>query len=315
MRGGLMRWVYRIGRRAIPAGAKRTARRVLRPVRAILPEPAIIAMAAVRRYKANIGTYPNLINPKSFNEKLLQRIVFDRKSIWTQLQDKYTAREYVKARLGEDILPRRYWVTKDPSDIPFEALPDRFAVKATHGSGWYYLVREKTRVNRQELIDACRSWLSRNYYYVEREWVYKHIDPRILVEEYIDDGTGPDPIRYKLYVFHGSVRVVYVGVGIPGQARCGFYGRAWDRLPATVSSKKQIDGDLNRPRHWDEMIRDAEVLADGLDFIRVDLYDTHDRVVFGELTTTPGAGTSPYSPHEFDYYLGRLWSGRSGVVR
>ena len=301
--------------RALAARANGAARRVLAAVRTILPEPAADAMALMRRHKVNIGTYPDLIAPKSFNEKVLRRMVFDRNPIWTQLQDKHAARDYVRARIGEGILPRLHWVTKDPSDIPFDTLPERFAVKPSHGAGWYHMVREKARLNRQELIDECRLWLSRNYYYVGREWAYKNIDPRILVEEYIDDGTGPDPIRYKLYVFHGSVRVIYVGAGVPGQSRCCFYERSWNRLPATMSRKNQIEGALERPRHLDEMIRYAEALADGFDFIRVDLYDSADKVYFGEFTLTPGAGTSPYTPHEFDYYLGRLWSGRSGVVR
>ena len=41
------------------------------------------------------------------------------------------------------------------------------------------------------------------------------------------------------------------------------------------------------------MIRCAEVLAAGLDFIRVDLYDTDDKVYFGEFTITPEAGNPP----------------------
>ena len=300
--------------RAIAACVKGAARRVLSPVRAILPRPVVDAIAVMCWHKESIGTYPDLITPKSFNEKVLRRMVFDRNPVWTQLQDKHAAREYVEARLGGDVLPRLYWVTKDPSDIPFDTLPERFAVKPSHGAGWYHMVREKARLNRQELIDLCRSWLGRNYYDVAREWAYKHIDPRILVEEYIDDGTGPDPIRYKLYAFHGSVRVIYVGVGIPGKSRCCFYDRSWNRLPATMAGKTQIEGALDRPRHLDEMIRYAEVLADGFDFIRVDLYDTDDKVYFGEFTITPGAGTSSYTPHEFDYYLGGLWSRRSGVV-
>ena len=65
-------------------------------------------------------------------------MVFDRRPIWTQLQDKLAARDYVKARIGEGILPGLYWVTKDPSDIPFDALPERFAVKPSQGAGWYH---------------------------------------------------------------------------------------------------------------------------------------------------------------------------------
>ena len=300
--------------RAIAAGAKDAARRVLAPIRAILPERAVSAMVVMRWHKESFGMYPNLVAPTSFNEQVLRRMVFDRRPIWTQLQDKLAARDYVKARIGEGILPGLYWVTKDPSDIPFDALPERFAVKPSHGSGWYRLVLEKARLNRQELIDVCRLWLTRNYYYVAREWAYKDIEPRILVEEYIDDGSGPDPIRYKFYVFHGSVRVIFVGVGIPIKSRCCFYGRSWNRLPATIAPKEQIAGGLDRPTHLDEMIRYAEALADGLDFIRVDLYHTHDKVYFGEFTITPGAGLFRYTPREFDYYLSGLWSGRSGLT-
>jgi hypothetical protein len=287
-----------------------------RTIGAVAPEPAAIALCAMRGHRDKVGVYPNLVRPKTFNEKVLHRMVFDRRPILTTLEDKYAARDYVRERVGDHVLPRLYWVTKNPADIPFDTLPDRFVVKATHGCGFNYLVPDKACVNREEVRAKCASWLNSNYYYSgTREWAYKHIEPRILVEEFISDGTGPDPIRYKLYTFHGSVRVIYVGVGPPGQAHCGFYERSWNRLPATISHKRQVEGDLDRPKHLDDMIRYSEVLADGLDFIRVDLYDMQDKVYFGELTTTPGAGISPYSPHEFDYYLGGLWCHRQGGVR
>jgi len=226
----------------------------------------------------------------------------------TKLQDKYAARDYVREKIGEHVLPRLYWVTKTPADIPFDDLPGKFVVKPTHGCEWIYLVPDKTRLDRRALVAKSSAWLRQNYYWGGgREWAYKHIEPRIIVEEFLSDGTGPDPIRYKLYTFHGSVRVIYVGVGTPGEARCGIYDSSWNRLPATVAGKQQIEGNLDRPRHLDDMIRYSEVLAEGLDFIRVDLYDTPERVCFGEFTIYPGAGVTPYTPHEFDYYLGGLW--------
>jgi hypothetical protein len=278
---------------------------------AVLPESAAIAFSAIRRHKRNVGVYPNLLRPQTFNEKLLHRMVFDRRSILTTLQDKYASREYVRNRVGDQVLPRLYWVTKSPADIPFDRLPDRFVVKATHGCGYNYLVPNKTRLNTREVTARCVTWLNSNFCNVNREWVYKHIEPRIIVEEFIDDGIGPDPIRYKLYTFHGSVRAIYVGVGTPGQSHCAFYDRFWNRAPATVSRKMQLETDLARPKHLDDMIRYSEVLGRGIDFIRVDLYDTPDKVYFGEFTTIPGAGTEAYRPYKFDYQLGALWGDRS----
>ncbi len=273
---------------------------------AILPEWVVSAAIVMQRHKANIGMFPNIIWPKTFNEKVLHRILFDRRPILTRLQDKYAVRDYVTDRLGEDALPRLYWVGANPAAMPFDELPDRFVVKATHGSGWYRLVSDKAVVDRQELIAQCTFWLSQNYYCGEREWVYKYITPRILVEEYVNDGTGPEPIRYKVFVFHGNAQVITAEVGVPGQASHSFYGRSWERLAGFYPWWKVIDT-LVRPPHLDELVRYAEILAGRLDFVRVDLYDTEAGVRFGEMTTCPGGGTLPFSPREFDRYLGNLW--------
>jgi hypothetical protein len=278
-----------------------------RGAESVLPEFAIIAAANLLRYRARFGKFPSIVRPTTFNEKVLRRIIFDRNPKWIRLQDKYAAREYVKAKIGEHILTRLHWVTTTPSDIPLDDLPNRFVVKPTHGSGWSRRVTDKSQIDRQELIETCESWLSQNYYYAGREWVYKHITPRILVEEYLRDHSGPDPIRYKIYVFHGRAQVIHVGVGTPGQSRHGFYSRDWRKLPGGFAGVPEVEASLTRPPHLDGMLRCAETLAEGLDFIRVDLYDTADKIAFGELTVTPGGGAAVLSSHEFDRELGALW--------
>jgi hypothetical protein len=60
------------------------------------------------------------------------------------------------------------------------------------------------------------------------------------------------------------------------------------------------------------MLRYAEILGGGLEFVRVDLYDTPDRVYFGEITTTPVGGRLPFDSLEFDRYLGDLWGAARG---
>jgi len=275
------------------------------------PESAISAMMIIQNYKKAFGVFPNLLYPRTYNEKVLHRMLFDRRPVWTHLQDKYAVREYVKERIGADILARLYWVTKDPSDIPFDDLPDKFVAKPTHGSGWFYLVPDKASLHRQDLIDRCTLWMSQNYYYVFREWVYKHIEPRIIVEELIEDASGSPPHRYKLHVFDGRVQVVTVMTGGRDDIRCDFYGREWNRFPAAHSLWKNRDQPLPRPTHLEEMMGYAEVLGAGLDYVRVDLYDAGDKVHFGEMTTTPGAGNMRFTPDEFDRYLGGFWKRSS----
>jgi hypothetical protein len=286
-------------------GLRTKARRVLgRVVEAMAPESAIIAWSAMRRHKRTLGVYPNLIRPRTFNEKVLCRILFDRRPLLTTLQDKYAVREYVRNKLGDGVLPRLHWVTTSPADLPFDKLPDRFVVKPTHSSGSYRLVPDKARLDKQELIDTCSAWLARNYYYIHREWAYKHIEPRIVVEEFISDGTGPAPMDYKFYVFGGRVHLISAETGRPGELRQDYYGSSWVKLDLTTGFKPI--GGVPRPEHFDELIRSAEILGDGLDFLRVDLYDA-GRVYFGELTVYPNAGGKAFVPRTWDRHLGELW--------
>jgi hypothetical protein len=48
------------------------------------------------------------------------------------------------------------------------------------------------------------------------------------------------------------------------------------------------------------------LLAEGLGYVRVDLYTLDEKIFFGELTFTPGGGTMPYTPDHFDYEWGSI---------
>ena len=137
----------------------------------------------LRRYRKVHGVFPNLLRPGTLNEKILYRMLFDRRDILCRLADKAAVRPYVEARLGPGALPKLYWCGRRPGEIPFEALPDRFVVKPTHGSGWVRIVRDKAALDRRALVAECERWLKQSYYEITREWVYKGIVPEILVEE------------------------------------------------------------------------------------------------------------------------------------
>ena len=55
----------------------------------------------------------------------------------------------------------------------------------------------------------------------------------------------------------------------------------------------------------DEMLDIAELLADGKNFIRVDLYVINGDVYFSEFTFFSDAGFERFYPDEWDYTLGK----------
>ena len=266
-------------------------------VRKALPSWLIL----IRRYWKAHGVFPNLVRPATFNEKILKRILFDRRPVLTQVTDKAAVRSYVEARLGPQVLPKLYCLTTRPDTIPFDNLPDQFVVKPTHGCGWVQIVTDKSTLDRDALIDISTHWLNQSYYELSREWVYKGIEPQIMVQEFIDDGSGSRPTDYRLFVFDGSVELIQVDVGHLTTGRVRLYTPTWEKLAP------ELGGDVPQPAHLAEMISAARTLCRNLDFVRLDFYDTAERLFFGELTTSPECALGRFLLKGLDRHLGGRW--------
>ena len=274
-------------------------------IKRILPDWFVV----LRRYHKSHGVWPNLTSPQTFNEKVLYRMLFDRRPVLTQLADKAAVRRYVESRLGPQILPKLYHLTAAPETIPFDELPQKFVVKPTHGSTWVQIVTDKSLLDRAALIETCTGWLNQSWYEKTRVWSYKHIEPRIIVEEFIDDGTGAAPKDYKLFVFSGIVEMIQVDVGRFADHRRRLYSPAWRKLDVRYGYDyyNDVTTDVPPPPHLTEMIASAEALGRDLDFIRADFYDTTEGFYLGELTSTPARALARFIPKEYDHYLGRRW--------
>jgi len=132
-----------------------------------------------------------------------------------------------------------------------------------------------------------------------------------MIEEFIGDGTSVVPADYKLFVFDGRVELIWIHVGRFEDHRSNVYGRSWNDLDVRFSYPN-IEREVDPPKHLGEMIAYAEALGRGLDFVRVDLYDTDEKVYFGEVTTTSGGAVDSFDPVEFDRQLGDMWHLPSG---
>ena len=64
---------------------------------------------------------------------------------------------------------------------------------------------------------------------------------------------------------------------------------------------------IPKPQNLAEMLAVAQKLAAPFPFVRVDLYNLVERIVFSELTFTPVADRAPVVPRAWDKKLGDLW--------
>ncbi|EQB3923860.1 TPA: glycosyl transferase, partial [Klebsiella pneumoniae] len=128
------------------------------------------------------GTYPDLLNPVTLNEKICHRILFIHNPFYTMLADKLLVREYVEKRTNLIKLIPLVGVYNRVDDIDFDKLPSKFVLKCNHDSGSAVICTDKTNIDPAKVKSKLKLSLKKNMYYTTREWQYKNIPPVILCE-------------------------------------------------------------------------------------------------------------------------------------
>ena len=105
----------------------------------ILPDKLYLQL----KYFYRFHKFPNLRNPQTYNEKLQWLKLYDRKPIYTQMADKYEAKNYVKNLIGEEYIVPSYGVWNSFDEIDFDILPNQFVLKCTHDSGGIVICKDK----------------------------------------------------------------------------------------------------------------------------------------------------------------------------
>jgi hypothetical protein len=268
-------------------------------------------------------------NPRTFRDKVRYKMLRDHRPLVVTFADKAAVRDYVAAVVGDRYLPRVYAILDDPVTLTDVDLPAAYVVKPTHGSGaavvvsdraprearlpvepgsWVYSHVRPAAAVRSEIVRLAQGWTAQLYGQgPNREWVYGHVPRRVIVEELLTGNDGGIPDDYKFFVFHGTCAFVQVDKGRFGARTQDFFTADWQHL-ALRGSAPCADDPPVRPGVLAEMIEVAEKLGGETDFVRVDLYDVAGRVVFGELTSFPAGGDSPFDPESFDLEFGRLWT-------
>lgn len=260
-----------------------------------------------------LGYWPNIKNPKTFNEKIAYRKLKQYDDRYQILSDKWAVREYVRSKVGNNYLSKAYGVISSLFELNLECLPDRFIAKPTHKSGDIYFVGSKSTLDTKNFIKVLSRWLNSKYDFgVEHgEYWYAKIQPRVMFEEWLSDGKYKIPLDFKFFVFHGKVHAVQVDFDRFTCHAINFYTREWRQIPMRKGNRpnKIINPEEIRPAKLEEMITLAETLGSDFDFVRVDLYYLFNsqRIVFGEMTFAPGSGYSPFNPSCYDLKFGELW--------
>lgn len=257
------------------------------------------------QYRIKMGRKLDLANPETYTEKLQWYKLYYRDPLMTRCADKHHVRDYLKERGYAALSCLEYGVYDKPEDIDLSALPDRFVIKTTNGSGTNIICKDKSKFDLTKASEEIGDWLKRDCYGLGREWAYKDIEPKIIVEEYLEDKDNKyDGINdYKFICFNGKVYyVVFDADRYVGHKR-SIYDADWNYVDVGTDCEKLGDV-VPKPEGFDEMKQIAEKLSKDFPAVRVDLYWVNHRAYFGELTFYPWTGYVVFDPIEFDRTIG-----------
>ena len=250
----------------------------------------------------------DLKNPTKFNEKLQWLKINYNDPLISLCADKYSVYEYVKDNGDPNILNKLLGAYDSVDEIDWDKLPEKFAIKCTHGSKYNIVTDNKSELNKGYVFETLTEWMKEKYGRGLLEYHYDKIKPRIIVEEYIENSDGFYPIDYKIYCFNGVAKLVLVcteRVEKEEDLKLDFFDLEWNRL--NISNEKYTSNkEIKRPTCLDDMIKHANQLAKPFPFVRIDFYDKDGIAMLGELTFTPYANMFDDYTEYGQKYLGSL---------
>ncbi len=255
-------------------------------------------------YYQKTGQILNLTNPQTSNDKIQWLKLYDATSLKTRLADKYLVRDWVKEKIGEEYLIPLLGVWDSFDEIDFDELPDRFVLKANHGSGWNIIVKDKSQFDREEAKKKFDVWMKTNYAFMYGlELQYLNIPPKIIAEQYMENLD--QLYDYKVWCADGEPKFLWVDIDRYTEHKRIAYSMNWERLPLQIIESVPVDPrDHPKPECFQTMVWAAETMCKEFAQVRIDFYIVDNKLYFGEMTFTDGSGMLRNLPREFEYEMG-----------
>jgi hypothetical protein len=218
--------------------------------------------------------------------------------------DKDLVKDFVTLVLGSDLVIPSLLVTDDLAELAAFSSSQPYIVKPTHSSRDVLLKPMGGRLTPAEL-QGCARWLKVPLYRRTREYQYKHLKPKFIVEPQLTLAGAP-PEDFKFMVVNGQVAYVSWIRSKLGTEKIQIYDAQWQRIPIRFNDFETLNdpNDYPKPAGFGAMLNIAETLGRLFPVVRVDLYQTDQGIKFSELTLTPSNACQKIEPASF---FEQLW--------
>ena len=267
-----------------------------------MPSKQYLKLKYFIRFKKRL----DLKNPKTFNEKMQWLKLYDHKDIYTKMVDKYEAKKIIADTVGKKYIIPTLGVYDHFKDIDFTKLPKQFVIKCTHDSGGLVIVKNKNSFDKRSAEKKINKSLKNNYYYHSREWPYKNVKPRIIIEELMVNKNGDELVEYNFFCFNGVPKLVMTCHGDKRIKRYNnFYDINFNKLYFSCGYD-YTDEIEKKPKQYEKMLEISGKISKDIPMLRVDFYLVDGKIKLGELTFFHWGGICDFDPKEWDRKLGDM---------
>lgn len=256
------------------------------------------------RYRLGMGLWPDFKNPKTYQEKMMWSLLYDKHPEYTNMVDKDAAKKHVATIIGEEYIIPTYGVWESFDEIDFNHLPEKFVLKCTHDSGRIFICTDKSKFNFKYAKKRLTQALKHTFWKEAREYQYRDVPHRIIAEKYMVDESGYELKDYKIFCFDGKPKCLFVATDrTTGDTKFDFYDTEWNNMHIRNGHPNNTH-DIPKPKNFEKMLEIASKLSQGIPHVRVDLYNCNGEIYFGELTFFHFGCAVPFEPREWDYKFG-----------
>jgi hypothetical protein len=264
------------------------------------------------RFRRRMGHFPNVAAPRTYNEKMLWRKLFDHNPVFITFCDKLQTKEYLRRCCPELSLPRTLWEGLDPREVPFHKLALPIVIKPNSRSGSSLTVRDGV-MGISELAQIHQRWSRDQYGRRDLEWGYALADQKLFAEEWLELGGDDLPTDIKFHVCSGRIVHVWAVDYASGRSvTLDPQGRTLNAPAIQFASPSQV---LPVSAALEDAVRRAGAFAErigrNIDYARVDFLLSGGRIFGGEITVYPAAGYDRWTDPAISRSLAAAWDLRN----
>jgi hypothetical protein len=193
------------------------------------------------------------------------------------VSDKEHVKQFVKEKVGDEFNVPTIAVLRSAGEVDTFDFPADCCIKPTHASGQVILRTNGAPIDRERI----KRWFGIDYYRFGREWNYRGLQPKVIVEPLIFGGTNVED--FKFFCFNGEPRVVQVDIDRHTNHTRKFFDVNWVEQDFSIIYPRS-EADFPRPATLDTMLAVARTLSAPFSFVRIDLYSDGKQVLVGEVT-------------------------------